>query len=184
VISAWGYGGFAAGACLLAAAGTLKLVRPDPTARALASVGLGVGGRTGLWLVRVASAAEVAVAAAALAHPDRILPALVAASYLGFAGFVALAWRRGGTVSSCGCFGEVDASPTVLHIILDLGAAAFAVAAATATRPYPGLWSVLAADPVPAAVWVVLVILSAYLAFLAMSVLPRTYPDSGPGAPS
>ncbi|MDQ1396589.1 MAG: hypothetical protein QOG64_1848 [Acidimicrobiaceae bacterium] len=168
MIVAWWYGGFAVAAGLLAAAGGLKLVRPAPTARAMASVGL----PSRLALVRAASAAEVVAGTGALWWPSRPMAGVVALSYAGFAAFVVLARARGGTVSSCGCFGETDAAPTVLHVVLDLAAAGFAMVAVV--RPPWSLGRIIGGDPVPAIVLLVLVALGGYLAFLAMSVLPRT----------
>ncbi len=171
----WWYGAFMAAAGLLAVGGGLKLTRPAPTARALASVGLPSGQRA----VRLGSAAEVAVAISAVWLSWSIFPALMAASYLAFAGFVLVARARRGTVSSCGCFGEADGAPTILHALLNVLAAT--VAAVAAVRPHPGLGRVLVARPAEAAALMGLVALCGYLAFLAMSVLPRTVPARGLG---
>ncbi len=65
-------------------------------------------------------------AALVLDHP--VAPAMVAASYVGFAAFVVLALRRSAPVGSCGCFGQTDTPPTLTHLVLNVGAAAVAVA--------------------------------------------------------
>jgi hypothetical protein len=110
---------FLAATALLAAAGAAKMVRPSNTANALRAAGL-PSRRFG---VRLGAAAELAVAVAALARPGLITGLLVAASYLAFAAFIALALRRGWVIASCGCFGRPDTPPTRAHLVLNLAAA-------------------------------------------------------------
>ena len=93
-------------------AGAAKTVRPANTARALRQLG---------WpgsppLVRCLGVFEVALGTAAAITGNRIAAALLALSYAGFAAFVATALRRGGAVSSCGCFGRPDTPPTASHL--------------------------------------------------------------------
>ena len=161
------FGPYAAATVLLAMAGGLKVVRPTTTVRALRSAGLPANAA----LVRIGSAIEVVIALAALLRGGTVAAGLVAASYFAFAAFVLLAFGRGGTVSSCGCFGEVDSPPTVLHVVLNLAAALVAAAAARAGGPAMG--DVVGGVP-EIVVFAALVALLAYLAFLAMAVLPKT----------
>jgi hypothetical protein len=162
------YGPLAAAALLLVAGGALKLARPGDTANALAALGW-PGARV---LVRAGAAAEVVVGATVLAAGGRIAPALVAVSYAGFAVFVVAALRKDTPVASCGCFGEVDAPPTIVHAVLC--AASAAAAGFVAASGAPSLTSVLSHQPWHGLPLVVLTGLAAYLAFLVMAVLPRT----------
>lgn len=122
---------FTAASLVLAAAGAAKLWRPDDTARALYVAGLPHDRR----LVRVGAAAEIAVAAAAVAIPGRWTGGLVSAAYAAFALFVAAALVKGWPLSSCGCFGRPDARPGYPHLVLN---AAAAVAAAWWAAVAPG----------------------------------------------
>jgi hypothetical protein len=114
---------FLAGAAVLAVAGAAKLWRPDDTARALQVAGL-PGHRR---LVRAGAAVELVVGGAAVAAPGRWTAALVAAAYAAFTGFVAVALAKKWPLSSCGCFGRLDARPGYPHLLLDAGALIAAV---------------------------------------------------------
>lgn len=129
---------------LLVAAGVAKLARPAGTARALGAL---VGWRPATLrrLVRTAAAAEAALGAAAIAFPARAPATLVAVSYLVFACFVAAVRRRGGPLSSCGCFSSPDTPATWLHSAIDVGFAVSAVAVAAA--PGGSLVAVLGHQP-------------------------------------
>ncbi|HEX2850800.1 MAG TPA: MauE/DoxX family redox-associated membrane protein [Acidimicrobiales bacterium] len=159
-------GPFLAAAVLLLAAGALKVARPHSTGVALRRAGLGVPDAA----VRAGAAVEVAVAVAAMAGL-RTGAVLIAASYLGFAGFVAAGLRRGSPVSSCGCFGEIDAPPTVAHLVLNVAAALAAVAGAA--RPV-SVAGVLHGQPLAGMPFAALVGVLAYGGYLVMAVLPRT----------
>ncbi len=111
---------FVAATILLGGAGAAKVARPADTATALRAAGLPAAPA---W-VRVGALVEVAVAVVALVAPGRIGGVLVAASYLGFAGFIAGALVRHWPVASCGCFGRPDTKPTVAHLVLNLAGAA------------------------------------------------------------
>src|SRR6266550_3440753 len=119
------YGPYAAAALLLAAGGLMKLARPHSTARALRSAGL----PNSIVAVRIGAGVELVLAATAIVAGGTLPAAGIALSYLAFAAFIVLAYRRGGPVSSCGCFGEVDSPPTVLHVLLNIGAASAALVA-------------------------------------------------------
>ena len=114
-----------AAAGLLALAARGELARPASTANALSQLGL----PRSTALVRLLGVGELALAAAVLVVPSRPVLALLAAAYLGFAGFVLLALRRGTALSSCGCFGKADTPPTRVHVGVVAGFAAVALAA-------------------------------------------------------
>lgn len=160
-------GPYLAAALLLVAAGVAKVHRPADTAIALRRAGL----RVPDWLVRAGAGAEVAAGCWAFTS-GRLAAGAVAVSYLGFAGFVALALRRGSPVSSCGCFGRADSPPTVSHAVLNLAAAA--VAGWAALHAHPGVVTVLRRQPLAGAPLVVLTGAAAYLAYLVMGALPKT----------
>ena len=115
-----------AAAALLIVAGVGKVRRPSYTSGALRSVGFRV--RTGS--VRALGVAELAIGLAVLTVGGRVPTALLGLGYLGFTGFVVLALRRGGAVSSCGCLGRPDTPPTRTHasVTAALGVAALAQA--------------------------------------------------------
>lgn len=134
-------GPYLVAASLLAVAGAAKAARPDDTARALAAL----AGRTGHAVpfratrgaVRVGALAEAALGVAAVVAPRPVTAALVALSYVAFAAVVAYAWRRGGTLATCGCFGRPDTPPTAVHLLLNVAFAAVAIVVA-ATSPASG----------------------------------------------
>jgi hypothetical protein len=137
---------------------------------------MGLPGRLSLvaGLVRVGGAAEAAVGAAALLTSGsalRILALVVAASYAGFAAVVVLALAQGAAVSSCGCFGATDTPPTVAHVVVDAGAALSALA--VAMGPGGGLRGVMASQPLDGIPLALLVVVACYLAWLALTALPR-----------
>jgi hypothetical protein len=157
-------------ACLiLVAAGTAKAVRPGDTARALASLVPLDAGRL-RHVVRVGSLGEAALGLVALAFPRTAPAAAVAASYLLFAVFVAIARRRGGAVASCGCFGTPDTPATGLHVVVDLVLAASAAVVASAGLD-GSMASVLAAQPLDGVPLLMASAVGAWLTYLAVSVL-------------
>lgn len=164
-------GPYAALAALVVLGGAPKTVRPDATARALASVRLPFGSspRLGL-LVRLLGAVEVALGVAALTVGGTLPAVGLAVSYAGFAAFVALALARGGTVSSCGCFGTPDTPPTRVHLAVNLAAAT--AAALVAADPAPRLGSVLAHQPGAGVPFLALTALVTWFAYLALARLP------------
>lgn len=139
---------FLAATAMLGLAGVAKAMRPGYTARALQVAGLSAGRAT----VRAGALVEVAVSVAALAEPNAITGSLVAASYAGFALFVAVALWKGWPLSTCGCFARRDSTPGVSHLALDVGAAVAAalwaanppldVPAALSRQPWDG-WPLL-----------------------------------------
>jgi hypothetical protein len=154
-------GPYVAGAGLLGLAGVAKLINPVDTAGALRAAGLTrkkLATRPQHASVRLGAVVEVAVAVAALTAPGPLPALAVAASYAGFAVFVAVALRRGWPLASCGCFGRPDTPPTVNHALLNAAAAGVAVgwavtgpdrvSTAFATGPWSGAPLALAATAI------------------------------------
>jgi hypothetical protein len=155
---------FLAVAGVVVIAGAAKAARPADTGRALRQLG---------WpgspvLVRCLGGFEVVLGLVAAIGGNRIAAGLLSLSYLGFAAFVATALRRGGAVSSCGCFGRPDTPPTVSHLLVVLAGAG--VSAAVAVRPGAGLTAVTG---VRGALVVLLAGIVTWLAVLSMTLLPR-----------
>ena len=162
-------GPYVAACVLLVAAGITKAARPDDTARAVvATVPLRLA--VVRPLVRSGAAAEVVVGAAGLLRPSPWTAALVAASYLAFAAFVAVVLTRGGPLASCGCFGTPDTPATRVHVVVVL---ALSVSAATVAATVPGAWlpALLAHQPWHGIPLVLVSLLLAWLAFLAVGRL-------------
>jgi hypothetical protein len=158
---------FVASAALLVAAGVPKVADPLPLVRAVRAAGLPLGPT----VVRALAAAEVAVGLWAIAAPSRIPALLVCSAYLAFTVFVAHTLRRGGFLTSCGCFGKADTPPTRSHLAVT-GAAAVAAAAVVAV-PESATWP----ESVPGAVGTAaLAGLIAFLAWQVLAVLPSTTP--------
>lgn len=162
-------GPFAIAAVLLLGAGVAKVVSPDGTVGALAALRL----PHRKVLVRAGGGAEAALAAAAWWTGSPTLALVVAVSYLLFAGFVVVALRSGTAVSSCGCLGRLDTPPHPVHVVLDLAAASVALAVVI-RGGVPGLPAVLAAEPWGGIPFLLGVGIGAWLASVAMSLLPRT----------
>ena len=159
-------GPYAAAAILLGVGGALKFRRPTPTATALGSVGL----PRSIALVRALGAGEVVIALGAVTVGHVVFALLVGLSYLAFAAFVLLALTRGGAISSCGCFGEPDTPATPVHVVLDVAAAAVALAVAAGGGSH---WrAVLGDQPLAGVPFVVLTATSAYLGYVLLTVLP------------
>ena len=155
-----------AAAGLLVLAGAPKVVDPGDLVRALRTSGLGLPS----WGVRLFAAAEVVVGLAAIVSPGRVTVAAVALMHAIFTAFVLLALRRGGVVSSCGCFGRADTPPTRSHVAVTAGftVAAVLVAIAPPTQPW---WSLSGGLPLATVVAAVLI---AFLAWQIIAVLPTT----------
>jgi hypothetical protein len=114
-------------AVVLAVAGAQKLLDPTMTVGALRALRL----PSSPLLVRLGSAAELTLGAAAAAVGGPVAWALVAASYVAFSAVVVAALRVGSPLGTCGCFGRDETPPHALHVALNLalaGAAALAAA--------------------------------------------------------
>ena len=164
-------GPYLAACLLLVAAGAAKVAHPDDTARAVASV-VRLPLRRLRAVVRTGAAAECALGLVALVRPGPVTAGLVAASYLGFAGFVAVARARGGPLATCGCFSTPDTPATRTHVALTLG---FAVSAAAVAAGVPAGWitHALGGQPWRGVPVVLLAGLCAWLAYLAMTRLAQ-----------
>ena len=150
-----------------------KLIAPGAAAGALRQAGL----RVPQSVVRLGATAELVVGVGALASGGAAFSALVALCYLAFAGFIVLALRRPGTVSSCGCFGALgrggrDTPPTLGHLVLNLAAATVAFMAMA--WPTPGVVTGLRQQPLSGIPLLGLVALGCYVAWIVLAVAPRT----------
>ncbi|MEP6625960.1 MAG: MauE/DoxX family redox-associated membrane protein [Acidimicrobiia bacterium] len=164
-MGAWS-GPFLIAAVLLAVAGVAKAIDPVMTVGALRSAGIPAGPTA----VRLGGAVEALIAVGAAITGDRVLALVVAASYLAFAGFVAVALIRHLPVGSCGCFGRADSPPSVLHVVVDVGAAVSAIAVARLDGG--GLGATLHGQPLGGLPFVLLVGVGVYAAITALTVLP------------
>lgn len=158
-------GPFVIAALLLATAGVAKIVTPEPTRAALASVGV----RVPAAAVVALGVAEVAVGAWSVAWGGRLAAAVLCVAYLSFAGFVVLA-RRADT-ASCGCFGSASTPPSGVHLAVNLALAAIAGLALAAG--VPPVADVLADQPLGGAAYVGFVIGGTYLTYVLLTLLPR-----------
>lgn len=110
---------------------------------------------------------ESAVGVAALAIGG---PALAAATGTLYVGFVIVVWRAIATgAESCGCFGRVDAPPSKIHIIGNVGLAAVSFVAIGADTPL----DVMDGQPAGGVGFVFLVGVLAGLALVAFTALPE-----------
>ncbi|MDQ6784846.1 MAG: hypothetical protein M3063_15710 [Actinomycetota bacterium] len=159
---AWS-GPLAVAAVLAVVAGFAKLLRPGPVAVALRGIGVGWGTPT---MVRAGSLLEALVGAVAVGAGWTPAIVALAVSYLGFAGFVAVARTHPG-IASCGCFGETEAPPSWRHVIVDVGLATGCVGAAVAGTP--GIGPVLGAQPAAGIPFSAVVLLAAWLAYVVLS---------------
>jgi hypothetical protein len=154
-----------AAAVLLVVAGVGKLRRPSYTVGAIKSVGVRVKVRGVLLL----GLTEMAIGLAAFIASGPVPSALIGLSYLGFTGFVILALRKGGAVSSCGCLGRPDTPPTRTHAVVTaaLGTSALATAVAGGVDVGDLGWSTTDAT------LLAFTALVTWLVWLAFAVLPH-----------
>lgn len=160
-------GPFSAACALLMLAGGYKILRPNPTAGALRAVRWPAG--TGL--VRSLGLGELLLGAAALLTANRALALAVGLLYVGFTAFVLAALRQGSAIQSCGCFGESETPPSLLHVATNLVLAATAIAVAVAG--VPALVDVLASQPTSGVPFVLLVAITVGLVKALLTDLPR-----------
>ena len=161
-------GPFVIAAILLVLGGVLKGLRPGDTANALRGVGVPMGSVA----VRLGGIAEAGIGIWALVTADRAAATLVALSYLGFTVFVLVALLRDAPIASCGCFGKEDTPPSWVHVGVNLTAVVAAVI--VAVDPGAGLADVLADQPLAGIPFLLLTATGTFLAFLALTALPRT----------
>jgi hypothetical protein len=160
---------FFAAAGLLGWAGIAKLRRPGPAASALASARL----PHDPLLVRLLGAGELALAGTCVLRPTRIAAVAMAAVYLAFGAFLAMAKAGAIGLSSCGCAGGRVVRPSWLHVALDLTAAAVAILQAIAPQASAGLFRFSSNLPLHGLSFLAGTVLLAYLAGLAVAFLPE-----------
>jgi hypothetical protein len=165
-MGAWA-GPFLVAALLLVAAGALKVVDPVNTTGALRKAGLPVPAIA----VRIGGGIEVVVGVAAIATGGPIAAGLVALSYALFTAFVVVALVRHLPIGSCGCFGKVDTPPSLIHVVLNVGAIVSATAVALGSGG--GIGEVLADQDLLGLPFLLLVATATYLAVLALTTLPQ-----------
>ena len=161
-------GPYLAVTALLALGGGLKVVRPTETATALDALGL----PSQPFLIRSLGIVEIVIGVVAFGTGHPIASLLTAAAYVSFAGFVLIARRAETPVQSCGCFGKADTPPSIIHVMVNLAAAA--VAALMAVRPIPGLSELLADQPGAGVPLLLLTGVIIYLLYVALTALPQT----------
>ena len=156
----------AIGAVLLIGSGGAKLIDRAPTRGALAAARL----PSGEFVVLGLAALEVAAGAGALLVDLRVVPLVLAATYLAFACFVGYALLRDIPIQSCGCFGRVDTPPTTTHIAMNL---TFAVAGVVASDA-PRLIDRILEAPGAGFGFLTMTLIGAYLTYLMLAELPAT----------
>jgi hypothetical protein len=161
---------------LLMLAGGAKAVRPDDIARALVLlVPNGFAKVTSFGVarqaVRVGALVEAALGAFALLFPQPLTASLVAISYLLFVCVVTYVWKRGGSLSTCGCFGRPDTPATGLHIFLNLVFLVAAVAVALRPPHLTELASLLQHQPWSGVPLLLAAVVGTWLGYLALSAL-------------
>ena len=161
-----------AGTWLLLAASIAKLIKPNYTTIALRSAGIPVTN----WLIRVGALSELAICAGVLIpfnHKAGVaFLMLMAISYLGLGAFVAIAIVRDIPLSSCGCFGEVDSPPTVLHVIINC-LYALAIGIYALDTHGKSVFRISAGTGWSGAAVIATSLVIAYLSYLALTELPR-----------
>ena len=161
-------GPFTIAALLLAAGGIAKTLSPGDTTNAIRAIGLPAAP----LLVRTGGLLEAALGGVAIATGARVPAILVGLSYLAFAAFVSVALRRGTPIATCGCFGKADTPPSLVHVAVNIGAAVAALV--IAIDPGDGLADVVRDQPLSGVPYLLLVVVGTYVAFLALTLLPRT----------
>jgi hypothetical protein len=148
-------------AVVLGIAGLAKLRSPRTAAAALAVSPL---------LIRCFALLEIALGAAALRSPARVLSGLLAVTYLGLAVLTLVLARRS---AACGCFGEGETPASIAQSMLS-GALAL-VCAASAGFPVHSLGWILGRPAGTAAILLVGTAGAAYGTVVAYSELPLAW---------
>lgn len=159
---------FFAASGLVVVSGFAKLRDPGPAGRALGALRIAPARRTvqGIGLV------EIGVGTWCLLAPSGASAACLSILYVAFAAFLALLMRADGS-ASCGCLGNHDARPTLLHIVMNMTAAAAAGVAAGASPR--GVFAYSARLPVAGLPFLLGTALIAYLAYLTVAYLPAAF---------
>ncbi len=148
-------------ALLSLAAGLAKVRSPESAVSALDSFGIPARALP----VRGGAAVEVGLAVTVLVTGWTWASGLLAATFAGFAAFVAAARRRP-AMKSCGCFGGEGEQPTVRHVVINAFLAVL-IALATAAGPW-GVARVVEHQPLAGLPFVILAVVTAWLAYLAL----------------
>jgi hypothetical protein len=154
---------------LLLVAGVAKLLRPDPTARALSSAGLGGSP----LIARVLGTVELIVGGACLLRPSPPFAGAMAVAYLAFAGFLSYLIVARVPEASCGCLGRRQVPPSRLHVLLNLVAVVTATLAAL--DPLPGLPALVAKLPLYGVPFLIGGGALGYAAYLTVALLPEVF---------
>ncbi len=155
----------ASAAVLLVVAGATKLSRPAAGSASL------LGFRTRSGVVRLVGALEAAAGLAALLAGGAA-SWIVGFLYAAFALVVLRAVVAG--TASCGCFGRLDAPPSLIHVAGNLALAAVSFAAAgAASPPIVGLARSVEEDPAAGAGLAAAIVLVAGLALVSFTALPE-----------
>lgn len=143
------------GAALLLLAGVAKIRRPVANADALAMSGFPSSAGT----ARALGAGEVLLGAVVLATGSLLAAGALGLAYLAFAVVAGRLLRAG--ASSCGCFGEVDAPLSRIHVAVNAVLAVAGGVAATGSVPAVAgpLEVVLVATCVAVGAWMVRAVL-------------------------
>ena len=158
-------GPFLAAAVLLLLGGAPKMVRPEPTVRALASLRLPAPPVA----VQALGLAEVGIGGGALLTGGTVFALAMAASYLVFAAFILAALAGPGGLRSCGCLGAAETPPTRVHLLLNLAGAAIALLVAGSPIGPPA--GVVAGQPAWGVPFLLLTAACVWFAYLALSSL-------------
>ena len=160
---------FAAVGGLLALAGALKLRAPAQGALPYPAPGSALGIRG----ARAGGALELALGAAVIAVPGRLVAAVVAAAFAAFAAYTMRLIVAGETRAGCGCFGQAGDRAGIGHATLDLACAAIAIAAVF--DPPHALGSLVREAPFAGGVLVAGVVAAVYGIYLAYTALPSAW---------
>jgi hypothetical protein len=161
---------------LLMLAGFAKAVRPNDTARALVlilprQIPRVPSFNVARLAVRTVALVEAAIGASALLFPRPVIAALVAVSYMMFVSTVVYVRRRGGPLSTCGCFGRPDTPATGLHVVLNVVFAAASLTVALQPVRFSSITSLLENQPWDGVPLLLACGAGVWLAYLALSPL-------------
>jgi hypothetical protein len=156
-------------ATLLVITGVPKVTNPGGTARALYTLGLPATLNT----ERAIGLLETGAGLAALLLGGRAAALAIAIVYVGFSLFIAVALRSE-EVRNCGCFGDKDVPPGLLHLGLDVAAAA--VATVLVFQPVGAITTVMRETPWAGVPLLLLMAMGAALALLVLRLLPAVAP--------
>lgn len=152
---------------LLAVAGVTKLRSPGTTAGALEAAGF----PHSRLAVRLLGLFEVAVGLVGIVRGGWVASFAGAVLYASFALFVFHILRNRLSISSCGCLGAAETPPSIVHVVVNLAAAATLVyAMISPIGPWGGLAGAPLGESLPLAAFTGVTI---YLLYAVIAVLPR-----------